>query len=127
MLSSHLLLLALGLPLSQQGEAGFFAGSMFWGRVQKLLPLAQPVIANGDLDAPGGESADAAGLGRGKHPSAAAPTDGRLEHALARVIGPVALAGGAKVVVLHPGLVAAAEATSVVVAASRSCKMPKST
>lgn len=110
------LLLALGLPLSQQVEAGFFAGSMFWCRVQKLLPLAQLVVANGSLDAPGGGSADAAGLGPAEHPSAGLPTDGRFEHALERVIGPVALAGNAKVGLLHPSLATAGAATSVVVA-----------
>jgi GT2 family glycosyltransferase/glycosyltransferase involved in cell wall biosynthesis len=110
------LLQALGLPLSQQDEAGFFAGSMFWCRVQKLLPLAQLVIAGGRPDAPGGAPGVANGLDPSEHPGDAVATDGRFEHALERAIGPVALAGSAKVGLLHPSLAAAGEATAVLVA-----------
>ena len=110
------LLQALGLPLPPQDGAGFFAGSMFWCRVQKLLPLAQLVIGGGRPDAPGGAPAVANGLDPSEHPGDAVATDGRFEHALELAIGPVALAGSAKVGLLHPSLAAAGEATAVLVA-----------
>jgi GT2 family glycosyltransferase/glycosyltransferase involved in cell wall biosynthesis len=83
---------------SPDEEPGFFAGSMFWCRVERLLPLASWLDTWLRRDGGALEPAmNQVGLAGG--------TDGRLEHALERAIGPVALRGelgSPKVGLLHP-------------------------
>lgn len=95
------LLQKLGLPAEPGPQAGFFAGTMFWCRVLPLLPLAREAVRMSDVltdtearDGGGGDALVSVGSPTGG--------DGRLEHALERLFGPAALAGGAKLGLLHP-------------------------
>lgn len=98
------LLQKLGLPAEPGPQAGFFAGTMFWCRVSPLLPLAREAVRLADALTEAGAGAGRGGGGGGALVStgSTAGGDGQLEHALERMFGPAALAGGGKLGLLHP-------------------------